>query len=42
MITSITTSTRRWAGSPTIEEDVEPLFLLYDDYQKYCPFLRSK
>ena len=25
-----------------IEEDVEPLFLLYDDYQKYCPFLLSK
>jgi D-lyxose ketol-isomerase len=24
----------------TIEEDVEPLFLLYDDYKKYCPFLR--
>ncbi len=26
----------------TIEEDVEPLHLLYDDYQKFCPILRSK
>jgi D-lyxose ketol-isomerase len=24
-----------------IEEDVEPLYLLYDDYKKYCPFLRK-
>jgi D-lyxose ketol-isomerase len=24
-----------------IEEDVEPLFLLYDDYKKYCPLLCS-
>ena len=22
-----------------IEEDVEPLYLLYDDYKKYCPFV---
>ena len=37
MITSTTTSTRRWAGSPQIEEDVEPLYLLYDDYKKRLP-----
>ena len=24
-----------------IEEDVEPLFLLYDDYGKFCPFVRT-
>jgi D-lyxose ketol-isomerase len=24
----------------TIEEDVEPLFLLYDDYKTFCPFLQ--
>jgi hypothetical protein len=24
-----------------IEENVEPLYLLYDDYKKYCPFLRD-
>ncbi len=24
-----------------IEEDVEPRFLLYDDYKKHCPFVRA-
>jgi D-lyxose ketol-isomerase len=24
-----------------IDEDVEPLFLLYDDYEKYCPLVRT-
>ena len=25
-----------------IEEDVEPQYLLYDDYKKYCPFARMR